>query len=98
MISWLASATRMLAVLCLMHFGLRAANQAQQSRSVANSSTSAIAEGKREEAAGHFGRALQAFQRADRLAREAQDLDTQAFALVSIGVCQIGLIAIARAA
>ena len=91
LISWFASATRVLGVLCLMHFGLRGANQARQSRPVANSSTIAIAEGKKEEAEGHFARALQAFQRAERLAREAQDLQTQAFALVSIGVCQIGL-------
>jgi CHAT domain-containing protein len=81
----------MLGVLCLMHFGLRAANQAQQSRPVANSSINAIAEGKKEEAEGHLGRALLAFQRAERIAREARNLHTQAFALVSIGVCQIGL-------
>ncbi len=52
---------------------------------------SAIAEGKKQSDAGLFSAALAAFGRAERIAREANDADRQAIALIWSGNCEIHL-------
>jgi CHAT domain-containing protein len=81
----------MLSVICLLHSGVRGANQSLQNLSYATALDATMAEGKKQRIAGRFEEALQKFSRAAQLAHAAADIDREAIALVQASACEVML-------